>query len=32
MEIFSSGWYQVENELILKIKVVFDPRPLLKDK
>lgn len=31
-EIFSAGWYQVENELILKIKVVFDPRPLIADK
>ncbi|PUV25266.1 MULTISPECIES: nuclear transport factor 2 family protein [Sphingobacterium] len=31
-EIFSAGWYQVENELILKVKVVFDPRPLIADK
>lgn len=28
-EIFSAGWYHIENECISKFKVVFDPRPLL---
>lgn len=29
--IFTCGWYQLSYEKIKKLKVVFDPRPLLKD-
>jgi hypothetical protein len=27
--IFTCGWYRVEHNKIISIKVVFDPRPLL---
>ncbi|HTD93290.1 MAG TPA: nuclear transport factor 2 family protein [Chitinophagaceae bacterium] len=30
-QIFSSGWYQVEDGKISSFKVVFDPRPLLEE-
>ena len=29
-QIFSAGWYKVEDGRIVSFKVVFDPRPLLK--
>lgn len=29
--IFGCGWYHVEDEMITSLKVIFDPRPLLKD-
>ncbi|WP_312509767.1 nuclear transport factor 2 family protein [Chryseobacterium culicis] len=27
----SSGWYEIKNEKIQSLKVLFDPRPLLKE-